>query len=85
MDDVPEAGWIVRQDMWGQRVASEVMRKVLNWFDEAHGQRRIVCMIQQGNLPSERVGARFGFDHYGSHAPDGEAGPVLNLFERLRR
>lgn len=85
MDDVPEAGWIVRQDMWGQRVASEVMRKVLNWFDETHGQRRIVCMIQQGNLPSERVAARFGFDHYGSHAPDGEAGPVLNLFERLRR
>jgi RimJ/RimL family protein N-acetyltransferase len=85
MDDVPEAGWIVRQDMWGQRVASEVMQRVLRWFDETHGQRRIVCTIEQGNVASECVAARLGFVHYDSHAPDGEMGPVLNLFQRLGR
>lgn len=83
MDDVPEAGWIVRQDWWGRGVAGEVMRAVIPWFDETQGQQRIACMIEQGNVASERLAAALGFVRYGRHqAEDGDRA-VLNLFERV--
>lgn len=83
LDDVPEAGWIVRQDWWGKGVAGEVMQAVLAWFDAAHGPRRIACMIEEGNTASERLAARLGFVAYDSHpAEDGER-VLLNLFERV--
>lgn len=82
MDDVPEAGWIIHRDLWGQGVAGEVTRAALDWFDKAHGPRRIACMIEDGNIASERVAGGFGFVRYGRHEPeDGTA--ALNLFERL--
>lgn len=82
MDDVPEAGWIIHRDAWGQGVAGEVMRTVLDWFDKTHGPLRIACMIEEGNTGSERVAAKLGFVHYARHEPeDGTA--ALNLFERL--
>ncbi|HKU05900.1 MAG TPA: GNAT family protein [Bradyrhizobium sp.] len=83
MDDVPEAGWIVRQDCWGQGVAGEVMRAVLPWFDETHGQRRIACMIEEGNIASECLAAALGFVQYGRHEAEGEEQAAVNLFERM--
>lgn len=84
MDDMPEAGWIVRQDCWGQGVAGEVMRAALAWFDETHGQRRIACMIEEGNVASEALASALGFARYARHAPESEGRP-LNLFERAQR
>jgi len=83
MDDVPEAGWIVRRDCWGQGVAGEVMRAVLPWFDQTHGQRRIACMIEEGNKASERLAGALGFTRYGRHEAEDESRAVLNLFERV--
>jgi RimJ/RimL family protein N-acetyltransferase len=80
MDDVPEAGWIVRRDWWGKRLAGEVMEAVLGWFDRAHGPKRIACMIEEGNAASERVAAALGFARYGAHVSDDTK---LMLFERL--
>lgn len=82
MDDVPEAGWIIHRDAWGQGVAGEVMQAVTEWFDAAHGPQRVVCMIEEGHSASERVAARFGFERYGRHEPDDGETP-LNLYERL--
>jgi RimJ/RimL family protein N-acetyltransferase len=83
MDDVPEAGWIVRQDHWGIGLAKEVMRAALEWFDHAHGQHRIACMIEKGNVGSERVAAALGFTPYGSHDLGEDGNPVIvNLLER---
>ncbi|WP_313435985.1 GNAT family N-acetyltransferase [Novosphingobium sp.] len=83
MDDMPEAGWIVRKDHWGQGLAKEVMQAALAWFDAAHGPRRIACMIEEGNRASERVAAALGFTACGSHdiGEDGHA-VIVNLFER---
>jgi len=83
LDDVPEAGWIVRQDWWGKGVAGEVMQAVLEWFDAAHGPRRIACMIEEGNDASERLAARLGFVPYDSHQDEDGDRVVLNLFERV--
>ena len=80
MDDQPEAGWIVRRDHWGQGLAREVMDAVLAWFDAAHGARRIVAMIEQGNVASERLAAVLGFAAYATHTEDD--GAVLQLYER---
>lgn len=83
MDDVPEAGWIVRQDCWGQGVAGEAMRTVLPWFDERHGRQRIACMIEEGNTASERLAAALGFVQYDRHEAEDEERTILNLFERV--
>lgn len=82
MDDAPEAGWVVRQDCWGEGVAGEVMRAVLPWFDDVHGRRRIACMIEEGNTASERLAAALGFVRYTSHEPE-EGARAVNLYERL--
>lgn len=82
MDDVPEAGWIVRRDHWGQGVAPEAMRAVLTWLDATHRLPRIACMIEAGNHASERVAEVLGFVACGQHQL--ESGALLNLFERLR-
>lgn len=83
MEDVPEAGWIVRHDHQGQGVAREVMETVLAWFDAAHGPRRITCMIEEGNLASERLAGKLGFVHYARHVLDeGDDQVAMLLLER---
>lgn len=83
MDDMPEAGWIVRHDHQGRGVAREAMEAALAWFDAAHGPRRIVCMIEEGNRASERLAGRLGFVRYASHELDeGDTQVSLTLLER---
>ena len=81
LDDVPEAGWIIHPDHWGQGYAGEIMRAVLPWFDEVHGSQRIACMIEQGNTASQRLAAQLGFAEYARHV-DAE-GKELVLYERV--
>ena len=81
MDDQPEAGWIVRRDWWGKGMAGEVMPAVLSWFDAEHGMRRIVAMIERGNVASERVAAKLGFATYGEIIDTDRS--IVNLYERL--
>lgn len=81
LDDVPEAGWIVHRDWWGKGVAGEVMRAALAWFDQAHGPQRIGCMIEQGNVASERLAAALGFVEYDRVVGDGDERGLV-LYER---
>jgi len=81
MDDQPEAGWIVRRDHWGQGLAREVMDTALEWFDATHGPRRVVAMIEQGNVASERLAAALGFAAFATHTD--EDGAVLDFYERV--
>jgi RimJ/RimL family protein N-acetyltransferase len=80
MDNVPEAGWIVRHDQWGQGIASEAMSAILAWFDAAHGPRRIAAMIAEGNAPSHKLAHALGFLAYGKQVFEGA--PQI-LYERL--
>ncbi|MEQ1498446.1 MAG: GNAT family N-acetyltransferase [Novosphingobium sp.] len=81
LDDVPEAGWIVHQDHWGQGIAREAMEAALAWFDAEHGQQRIAAMIEEGHAASDALAQRLGFVRYGRHQPDD--GAALVLYERL--
>jgi RimJ/RimL family protein N-acetyltransferase len=82
MNDVAEAGWIVRRDWWGKGVATEVMAAALHWFAAAHGRPRVACMIEEGNTASQRIAARMGFTQYASHLLDDTVRPVrVDLYE----
>jgi RimJ/RimL family protein N-acetyltransferase len=80
MDDVPEAGWIIHRDHWGQGLAREAMRAILAWFDKAHGPRRIAAMIEESNTASQKVAAALGFLAYARQTFEGSP---LVLYERL--
>jgi RimJ/RimL family protein N-acetyltransferase len=80
IDDVPEAGWIVHQDHWGQGLAREAMEAALGWFDAVHGRQRVACMIEEGHAASDALARRLGFAAYGRH--QAEDGAVLVLYER---
>ena len=81
LDDVPEAGWIVHQDHWGEGIAREAMEAALAWFDQSHGRQRIACMIEEGHHASDALAGKLGFVRYGLHQP--ERGAPLVLYQRL--
>ena len=81
LDDVVEAGWIVHRDHWGKGIAGEVMQAVMDWFDRSHGHQRVACMIEEGNLASQRLAAALGFVEYGRHEAPDEPRPLV-LYQR---
>jgi RimJ/RimL family protein N-acetyltransferase len=81
LDNVPEAGWIVHRDHWGQGIAREAMEAALAWFDSNHGQQRIACMIEEGHTASDALAGKLGFVRYGQNQP--EEGPLLTLYQRV--
>ena len=79
LDDVPEAGWIVHRDHWGQGIAREAMEASLAWFDAEHGPQRVACMIEEGHKASDHLARRLGFVPHGRH--EAEDGATLVLYE----
>jgi RimJ/RimL family protein N-acetyltransferase len=71
-DGEPEAGWIIAHDRWGRGYAGEAMSAALAWFDAAHDIRRTVCMISPGNVASEAVAAKLGYEPIGLSLYKGE-------------
>ena len=56
-----EAGWVLALWAHGQGLASEALSAALAWFDQTHGPRDIMCMIDPPNVPSRKVAAKHGF------------------------
>jgi RimJ/RimL family protein N-acetyltransferase len=71
LDDVPEAGWIFAEPVWGRGYAGEAAGAALDWFDRTHGPCRIACMIEPDNHASLALAARLGFVAYGEQEFDG--------------
>jgi RimJ/RimL family protein N-acetyltransferase len=81
LDNVPEAGWIVHPDHWGQGYAGEAMRAVLPWFDQTRGKQRVACMIEAEHAVSQKLAGQLGFVEYARHRdPDDKE---LVLYERV--
>jgi RimJ/RimL family protein N-acetyltransferase len=81
VDDNPEAGWIIGQEHVGAGLGREAMEAVLEWFDGAHGPRRMVCMIAPENAASIGLARKLGFTPLREASlADGEA---VALFERV--
>lgn len=82
LNDTAEAGWLIRNDCWGQGIAGEAMDAIFVWFDAAFGPRLVVCMIEPDNAASERLASRLGFAAYGQHHLDRDDVDLV-LYERL--
>lgn len=60
-DDKPEAGWILADSHFGRGMAHEAMAAALAWFDQTHGPREVVAMINPENAPSIKLAGKLGF------------------------
>ncbi len=77
----PEAGWAFTPDAWGKGYATEAMRAILIWSDQA-GMTETRCIIDPGNEASHRVAAKLGFTKFAeSHDVIGD----LCIYRRLAR
>ena len=81
LDNVPEGGWILHKDAWGEGIAGEAMEAALAWFDQTHGPQRIACMIEEGHAASQNLAAKLGFTEYARHQ-QGDDKPLV-LYERF--
>lgn len=81
LEGVPEAGWALDADHWGQGLATEAMGAALAWADAHLAAPEIRCIINPGHGASETVAAKLGFVQIGQHQmqPD----PV-NVYARKR-
>jgi RimJ/RimL family protein N-acetyltransferase len=55
-----ELGWGVSREHWGQGYATEAALALRDWAFERRGLRRLISLIQHGNLPSVRVAEKVG-------------------------
>ena len=58
----PEAGWSFVADAWGQGLATEAMKAILEWADAELGKPEIRCIIDPGNTASHNVAAKLRFE-----------------------
>jgi RimJ/RimL family protein N-acetyltransferase len=57
-----EAGWAFVPAAWGKGYATEAMQAVLNWADDHLAVPEIRAIIDHGNLASQRVAGKCGFE-----------------------
>jgi RimJ/RimL family protein N-acetyltransferase len=61
LDGSPEAGWGIDRNFHGRGYAYEAMIAALDWFDQTTGEPRSICMIDDGNLASEKLAAKLRY------------------------
>ena len=81
-DLMPEAGWIIAHEYWGQGLATALMTAVHDWFDATHGRQRTVAMIDDGHAASDRVAQKLGYRCYRTGHLLG-SDTLLRLYERV--
>lgn len=55
-----QIGYWIRQDLQGQGLASEAVRRIIRFGLVEQGLQRLVILVAVGNGPSQRVAARVG-------------------------
>ena len=57
---VPELGWTLAYDAWGNGYATEAARAVRDWVRAERGVSRLISVIAPANVASQRVAERLG-------------------------
>jgi RimJ/RimL family protein N-acetyltransferase len=57
---VPELGWTLAYDAWGNGYATEAARAVRDWVRTERGVTRLISVIAPANVASQRVAERLG-------------------------
>jgi RimJ/RimL family protein N-acetyltransferase len=63
LEGASETGWAIIPDAWGKGYATEAMQAVLNWADAVSHMPETRCIIDPGNLPSQRVAEKLCYIH----------------------
>jgi RimJ/RimL family protein N-acetyltransferase len=56
----PELGWALAHAQWGNGFATEAASAARDWFRTQRGGERLVSVIAQANVASQRVAERLG-------------------------
>lgn len=78
---VPECGWVISPDRFGQGFASEAVGAIHKWFDEELDEPESVCIIDGDNAASIRIAEKLGYQKNGSVQMNGEA---VGFYKRKR-
>lgn len=57
-----EVKYALRRDVWGQGLATEAVRGIVGWGEQAHRLTRIIATVAPANRASQRVLLKAGFD-----------------------
>ncbi|MEQ8557777.1 MAG: GNAT family N-acetyltransferase [Henriciella sp.] len=79
---VPECGWVISPDRFGQGYASEAVGAIHDWLDAELSVPKSVCIIDKDNHASIRIAEKFGYKQNGTVRMNGED---ICFFERTRR
>lgn len=66
LEGYPEAGWAFVPDAWGRGLATEAIGAALAWADTAL-KAEVRCIIDPGNVASQKVAAKLGFQHFANN------------------
>ena len=69
--DLPEIGWRLARNYWGQGLATEAATEVLNHAGEVFGIRRVMATVQTENAASIRVIEKLGMTRDQTFLRDG--------------
>jgi RimJ/RimL family protein N-acetyltransferase len=68
----PEMGWLLAASAHGKGYATESVSGALGWARAHFGAgARVVCVIDTGNIASQRVADKCGFKHFANAERDG--------------
>lgn len=65
LEGYPESGWVFTPEAWGKGYATETMSAIFDWADKELCNPEIRCIIDPGNVASQRVAAKLGFSEIG--------------------
>jgi RimJ/RimL family protein N-acetyltransferase len=61
LKDAPEVGWALAPWAHGRGLATEAVRRILEWGDAHFDGAKTACLIDPGNSPSIRVAEKCGY------------------------
>ncbi|AHC99728.1 GNAT family N-acetyltransferase [Leisingera methylohalidivorans] len=80
---VPEAGWALAPQMHGQGIATEAVRRIHQWAEEATAWPETACIFDPSHAVSQKIARKLGYETAGESAYKGN--PALVMKRSIRR
>ena len=61
IEDIPEAGWVLKKAAHGQGFATEAVTRILNWADQQLNCEKTVCLFDPVHIGSIAVATKVGY------------------------
>lgn len=65
LPDVPEAGWGIHPNFWGQGIATEAVTAAHDWMDAQTPKTSTVCIIDPRHTVSKHLAHKLGYESQG--------------------